>query len=114
MWEKLLGLFKDEYADQESAIPASIAKREARKQQLATEASQQPEIQTQLPESEAQGVLIGFNYLKGLDDENNINQPRRFINLNKLLRGEYKDGKTQTPSSEQENILRGEDAKRRL
>lgn len=53
---------------------------------------------------------IGYNYLKGLDNdaENNNKHMRRFINLNKLLRGTF-DGQTTTTSSNSEK-LRGEDS----
>ena len=105
MWDKLLGLFKDTYSDQE--VPTSIAKREARRKQLT---SQPLEI---APEdfSGDKGTLIGYNYLKGLEDEENNDNPRKFINLTKLLRGHYNDGKIEETSTESESDLRRKNTK---
>ena len=83
MWDKLLGLFKETYGDNEDYIPASIAKREARKQQLAS--SSQSSQTHEAPSERGQGTLIGYNYLKGLEDEDTMDSHRRFINLNNLL-----------------------------
>jgi hypothetical protein len=101
MWEKLLGLFKDTYGDDENYIAPSIAKRDARKQELASQVSKPEEVK-----SEGKGTLIGYNYLKGMDDEDNAERTRRFINLTKLLRGEYKDGKIEATSGEPEEDIR--------
>lgn len=110
MFDKLLSLFKDSYSDDENYIPPSIAKRDARRQELASQPVQLP-----LDKFEpGRGTLIGFNYLKGLNDEDDINQPRKFFNLSKLLRGDYKDGKIEaTPRGTEDNI-RGENSKRHL
>jgi hypothetical protein len=101
MWEKLLGLFKDTYGDDENYIAPSIAKRDARKQELASQVSKPEEVK-----SEGKGTLIGYNYLKGMDDEDNAERTRRFINLTKLLRGEYKDGKIEATYGEPEEDIR--------
>jgi len=119
MWEKLLGLFKDQDIEQEEYVPASIAKREARKQQL--DRRQQLDRIQQLdnqpvatpeatPAQPGQGTLIGFNYLKGLEDENDMLTKRRFSSLSKLLRGDYKDGKIEAINAEPERNLRRKDS----
>lgn len=105
MWDKLLGLFKDTYSDQE--VPASIAKREARRRELARQPIETPEENF----SGDKGQLIGYNYLKGLDDEDDNHNPRKFINLAKLLRGDYKDGKIEANSTESESDLRRKNSK---
>lgn len=55
---------------------------------------------------------IGYNYLKGLDGdyEDSSEHIRRFINLNRLLRGNYHAGKIETHYAEPEGDLRGEDS----
>ena len=96
MWDRLLKLFRD--------TPVS------------------PEIQNEAPESPVQDVQsssrgfqlpsthIGYNYLKGLDGdyEDSSKNIRRFINLNKLLRGDY-SGKIETSNAESQRDIRGED-----
>lgn len=100
MWEKLLGLFKDKSATEnvQSAVPGV------------------EEIggQTQYKSAKLEGpsTNIGYNYLKGMDGdyEDSSKQLRRFINLNKLLRGNY-NGKITATDAEPEVDLRGEDSK---
>jgi hypothetical protein len=107
MWEKLLGLLSN--SEDENYIAPSIAKREARQQELASQASDVSEIPKM--GKEGKSALIGYNYLKGLDGdyEDSSKQLRRFINLNRLLRGKY-SGKIETTSGEPESDLRGEDS----
>ena len=107
MWEKLLGLLNNQ--EDENYVAPSIAKREARQQELASQVADTAEI----PKSDKVGksTLIGYNYLKGLDGdfEDSSKQLRRFINLNRLLRGKY-NGKIETTSGEPERDIRGEDS----
>lgn len=104
MWEKLLGLFKETYSDDKNYKPASLVKREQRRQELVS----QPLIEqtSEQPQSLDKGKLIGFNYLKGLEDEKNNDSGRRFINLTKLLRGDYKNEQTPETSEQQERDIR--------
>lgn len=106
MWDKLLGLLKDTYSDDE--IPASIAKREARRQELARQI--EPESSSE-KQPDGRSTLIGYNYLKGLDGdyEDSSKHIRRFINLNKLLRGKY-NGKIEASTTSSESDIRGEDS----
>lgn len=98
MWDKLLGLFKDKPVTNEikSVTPTIEVK----------------DSQT-LPASKIDGksVHIGYNYLKGLDGdyEDSSKHIRRFINLNKLLRGDY-NGKIEATDAEPQSNLRGEDS----
>jgi len=103
MWDKLLALFKDTQSD-DNYIPASIAKREARRQELSKLSAP---VESTIDNQQGKGTLIGFNYLKGLEDEQDANLSRRFINLNKLLRGEYKNEQTQETTRESQSDLRG-------
>lgn len=105
MWEKLLGLLKDTYSDDPNYIAPSIAKRDARRQEIASQPVSQPVSENaSIP---GQGTLIGYNYLKGLDDDEDAQPIRKFINLTKLLRGDYKDGKIEATTREpQEDIRR--------
>lgn len=105
MWEKLLGLLKDTYGDDENYIPPSIAKRDARQQELASQVSQEPQKENN-SNGVDKGTLIGFNYLKGLEDEQDNERARRFGNLTKLLRGEYEDGKIEATSRESQKDIR--------
>jgi hypothetical protein len=93
MWDKLLALFKDKPVTNEiqSVIP-----------------DVQPVQQESQPDNRPEGrsVHIGYNYLKGLNDEDDLDQPHKFITLNKLLRGDYKDGKVEATHAEQETNLR--------
>ena len=107
MWEKLLGLLNN--SEDENYIAPSIAKREARQQELASQVndiSENPKM-----DKSGKSTMIGYNYLKGLDGdyEDSSKQLRRFINLNKLLRGNY-SGKIETTSGESESDLRREDS----
>lgn len=108
MWDKLLKIFEETKNEEE--IPASIAKRDARKQQLEKETSQQSQVPLEKNEK-GQGVLIGYNYLKGLDEdyEDSSKNLRRFINLNNLLRGRY-SGKVESDTAETQSDIRGEDS----
>lgn len=95
MWEKLLDLFKEQPVTDEvqSSVP------------VVTE-------QNSLPVSSKEGksTHIGYNYLKGLDGESEDSSKhlRRFINLNKLLRGRY-NGKIEATDAEPESNIRRED-----
>lgn len=106
MWEKLLGLLGN--SENENYVAPSIAKRDARQQELASQVADIP-----VPKSDKPGksTLIGYNYLKGLDGdyEDSSKQLRRFINLNRLLRGKY-NGKIEATSGEPESDIRGEDS----
>lgn len=102
MWDKLISLFKDTYSDDENYIAPLTEKREARRQQLA---SQAPQESQEVNNSGDKGTLIGYNYLKGMNDKDDEHS-RRFINLNKLLRGKYDDGKIETTSGKSEEDIR--------
>lgn len=96
MWDKLFGLFKDTEAEEvKSAVPQ------------VQQAQQQP---LSSMKSDGRSTHIGYNYLKGLDGENedSSKQLRRFINLNKLLRGRY-DGKITTTDEDSSSNIRSED-----
>jgi hypothetical protein len=98
MWDKLFGLFKDTEAEElKSPVPQV--------QQV-----QQAPPSTMKPDGKS--VHIGYNYLKGLDGENEdtSKQLRKFINLNKLLRGRY-DGKIATTDEDSIGNIRSEDDK---
>lgn len=107
MWEKLLGLFNN--PEDKDYIAPSIAKRDARQQELASQELQPQEISKS--QKHGKSTLIGYNYLKGLDGdyEDSSKHLRRFINLNRLLRGKY-NGKIEATSGEPESDLRGEDS----
>lgn len=110
MWDKLLALLKDPNAEDENYIAPSIAKRDARRQQLANQQVPQ-EAQQEINSSDAkQGTLIGYNYLKGMDDNENNERARRFINLQRLLSGKYQNGKIEATTRESEQDLRREDS----
>lgn len=100
MWDRLLALFKNQSAtdDIESAVP--VISRTSTSDQM--DAS--PIMRS------GKSVHIGYNYLKGLDGENEDSSKhiRRFNNLNKLLRGKY-NGKIETSHAAEEGDLRGED-----
>lgn len=107
MWEKLLGLLNS--SEDENYIAPSIAKRDARQQELASQVTDTPQISK--TDKEGKSTLIGYNYLKGIDGdyEDSSKQLRRFINLNRLLRGKY-SGKIETTSGEPKSDIRGEDS----
>lgn len=99
MWDRLLALFKDKPATNEihSSVPGV------------------EEIGGQAPykgfnPSDGRSTHIGYNYLKGLDGdyEDSSKHVRRFINLNRLLRGDY-GGKIETTHGESQSDLRRED-----
>lgn len=95
MWDKLLALFKEQPVIDEGQSSVSTI----------TE-------QNSLPQSinDGKSTHIGYNYLKGLDGESEDSSEhlRRFINLNKLLRGRY-NGKIEATDAEPESNIRRED-----
>jgi len=96
MWNKLLSLLKDKTVtdDIKSAVPQIELQQEVNPSMLA-----------------GRSTHLGYNYLKGLDGENedNTRNNRRFINLNRLLRGNY-DGKVASTHAEPQKNLRGENS----
>lgn len=103
MWDKLLALFKDKNVTDEiqSSVPDVPSM-----SQSSVESAPRGSNTPQGPSSH-----IGYNYLKGLDGESEDSSKhlRRFINLNKLLRGRY-DGKITTTDAEPEGNSRREDS----
>ena len=101
MWDKLLGLFKDKPVTDEiqSAIPD------------VSQISNSENFNNSSIKPEGRSVHIGYNYLKGLDGdyEDSSKHMRRFINLNKLLRGKY-NGKIEASHAEPQSDIRGEDS----
>ncbi len=98
MWDKLLSLFKD----QQLREPREFIQRPDRFSQESL--SQEPS------KLEGPSTQIGFNYLKGMDDEdNNPSRSRRFINLNRLLRGDY-DGQIAPTNEQSQANIRGKDS----
>lgn len=100
MWDKLLALFKDKQADEiQSTIP-EVSKTVNNNQ-----------FEASPVHLSGRSIHLGYNYLKGMDGENEDSSKhiRRFINLNKLLRGKY-NGKIEASHAEPEGDLRGEDA----
>lgn len=99
MWDKLLALFKDK------SVTDEIQSSGPEVQLLSGQPSQ--------PSSKIEGpsTHIGYNYLKGLDGESEDSSKhiRRFINLNRLLRGDY-NGKITSTDARTESDLRGEDS----
>ena len=89
MWEKLLNLFKSQIPENE------IDEQELISPEIESTSSSMPEVEAP-PTMKSHvngsyngpGRLIGFNYLKRRDE--NEESPRKFINLGKLLRGNYK------------------------
>lgn len=85
MFDKLISLFKDTYGEPpREAQPRAI--RPNRFPELESEVQENQPV----PESLDKGSLIGYNYLKGMDDEEP--ETRKFVNLSKFLRGDYKNG----------------------
>lgn len=99
MWDKLLALFKDKEVTDglQSSVPDVTPM---------SGQSEAPSAKIEGPSSH-----IGYNYLKGLDGESEDSSKhlRRFINLNKLLRGRY-DGKITSTDAEPEGDIRREDS----
>lgn len=90
MFSKLLKLFGKQPEVQNNVQPAEII----------------PEITTSNTENSndfsGPSSLIGYNYIKRKgEDEDNL-KPRRFINLNELLRGGYKDERKSTSQAPDE------------
>lgn len=98
MWDKLLALFKDKDVtdDIQSSVPDVPAMSESHSSM----------------KIEGPSTHIGYNYLKGLDgeQEDSSKQLRRFYNLNKLLRGRY-DGKITSTDEDTTRDIRSEDDK---
>jgi hypothetical protein len=105
MWDRILSLLKDKQVTEEvkPVIP---------------EVLEEPSIPEQIDvapvKMPGKSVHIGYNYLKGMDGdyEDSSKHVRRFINLNKLLRGDY-NGKIQSDSEHTEKSfkdIRGEDS----
>lgn len=97
MWDKLLALFKDKSVTDniQSAVP---------------QVESQPTQINSSMKSDGKSTHIGYNYLKGLgdDEDSNNGRARRFINLNRLLRGDY-DGKITATDEESEADIRRTD-----
>lgn len=88
MWAKLLGLLKtNSEPEQEIVLPSSNNLESIQQTQ---ELNPDP---VNIGSYNGPSNLIGFNYLKkkGEDDEN-LNPPRKFINLSSLLRGKFGNG----------------------
>ena len=100
MWNRLLDLFKKNEEPKVEVVP-----------------EESPEqFDTSSVDSSNHGpgrsVNLGYNYLKGLDGdyEDSSKHIRRFINLNRLLRGDY-NGKIEADYEDEESDIRGEDSK---
>jgi hypothetical protein len=110
MWDKLLALFKDVQPEEfNPRTPEEQLARRAQIQAKLDSRQEQKELQDnkdQSSQSVDKGTLIGFNYLKGLEDEQDPSRTRKFINLNKLLRGDYKNEQTQETTRESESDIR--------
>lgn len=95
MWDRLFRLFREQNIAENS-----------------TE-DQTPEVETQDVQDNPTGksTHIGYDYLKGLDGNNEDNNKhlRRFINLNKLLRGNF-NGKVEASYADAKSNIRGEDS----
>jgi hypothetical protein len=76
MWARLLELFGRPPGEQEIAPPAEPIQ----------DVVQEPNVSDNLND---RSTLIGYNYL-GKKNEQDMPRRRGFINLNKLLRGDYK------------------------
>lgn len=97
MWDKLLSLFKEQPLVEEIRPVVQRVERVAD--------SPAPTVK----KMDGPSTNIGFNYLKGMDDEeNNPSRSRRFINLNRLLRGDY-DGKIAGSDEEPQKDIRRTD-----
>lgn len=96
MWDKLLALFKNTQQVEEVQSVAPIVSEQSNPVQVSSEPV-------------GKSTHIGYNYLKGLNSEDSTRDIRRFINLNKLLRGSY-NGKIETSHAEPKSDIRGEDS----
>jgi hypothetical protein len=92
MWAKLLSLLGGSPEVQQNEQPAEIISPES------------PEITT----SSGPSSLIGYNYLGRKNED--LAPRRNFINLNKLLRGDYKDEESQETTRRKTSNIRGEDS----
>jgi len=97
MWAKLLSLLGKSPEVQEIDQPANFISPES------------AEITTSNMESPGPSSLIGYNYL-GRKNEKDLAPRRNFINLNKLLRGDYTDEKSQETFGRKKSDIRGEDS----
>lgn len=92
MWDKLLALFKDKEVsdDIQSPIPTVTPATTSSREQFDASPVSKPSHQGM---KSGRSVHLGYNYLKGMDGdyEDSSKHLRRFINLNKLLRGDYKN-----------------------
>jgi hypothetical protein len=95
MWAKLLSLLGGSPEVQENEQPAEIISPES------------PEITTS--GMSGPSSLIGYNYL-GRKNEKDLAPRRNFINLNKLLRGDYKDEESKETTGRKTSNIRGEDS----
>ena len=77
MWARLLELFGRPPGEQEIAPPAEPIQEDITPEQPVSDSLSGP------------SSLIGYNYL-GKKNEQDMPRRRGFINLNKLLRGDYK------------------------
>lgn len=81
MWSRLMDLFRSVPMEEiESPVP-----------QPTLQAEEQIPVSSDPAKVDGKSTLMGFDYLKGIRDDEDTNRPRKFINLNKLLRGDYKD-----------------------
>jgi hypothetical protein len=97
MWSRLLDLFGKRSEVQEIEQPTEFISPEAN------------EITTSGIEPSGPSSLIGYNYL-GRKNEKDLPPRRNFINLNKLLRGEYKHEKPEETVGRKKSDIRGEDS----
>jgi hypothetical protein len=101
MWDKLFALFNKDLTEEDAFV-------QPRRPEHVMQSEAPASINTQISKPDGQSVNIGYNYLKGLDeDESNKPNTRRFINLNKLLRGQYNGQITPTDAKSESNV-RGE------
>lgn len=89
MWERLLNLFKDTSTEQSDELEQIDPEVELSQIQEDPSSINTTPVKSHSHGSyNGPGRMIGFNYLKrrGESDES----PKKFINLGKLLRGNYK------------------------
>lgn len=100
-WDKLFALFNKDLTEEQYTPPQRSVQD--------VQPTEAPANRMIMPDGPS--TNIGFNYLKGLDDESEDSSKhmRRFINLNKLLRGSY-DGKIAQTDAKSESNIRGEDS----
>ena len=89
MWEKLLNLFKDTSSDQSEEFQQIDPEVELSEIQEAPSSVNTTPVKSHSNGSyNGPGRMIGFNYLKRRGEGEEL--PKKFINLGKLLRGNYK------------------------